>query len=45
MPVRDGGRNGSARFAKMSLVGRDKTSDKGGGREKVGRSLIPARRL
>jgi hypothetical protein len=29
----------------MSLVGGDKTGDEGGGKEKVGRSLIPARRL
>jgi len=29
----------------MSSVGRNKTGDEGGGRKKVERSLIPARRL
>jgi hypothetical protein len=41
----DGGRNSNARSAKMSLVGGDKTGDEGDGRNKMGRSLIPARRL
>lgn len=45
MLMRNGGRNSSARSAKMSSVGGDKTGDEGGGRKEVGRSLIPARRL
>ena len=45
VPIRDSGRNSSARSIKMSSVDGDKVSDEGSGRKKVGRSLLPARRL